>query len=95
MVEQSVDYRLNPALQRGCSQDIGKFCLSLMKNHVPDVEFEGKILNCLKVRNTFIHKNENTVTMNLHFYHVDKISREKTQKGMRKTAFSSFERSCA
>lgn len=50
MVEQSADYRLNPALQRGCSQDIGKFCLALMKDHVPDVEFEGKILNCLKVR---------------------------------------------
>lgn len=50
MVEQSVDYRLNPMLQRGCSQDIGKFCLDLIKNQVPDMEFEGKIVKCLKVR---------------------------------------------
>lgn len=50
MVEQSTDYRLNPALQRGCSQDIGKFCLNLLKNHLPDTEFEGKIVKCLKVK---------------------------------------------
>lgn len=50
MVEQSADYRLNPALQKGCTQDIGKFCMSFLKNHLPDVEFEGKILKCLKVK---------------------------------------------
>jgi hypothetical protein len=66
MVEQSADYRLNPVLQRGCSQDIGKFCLSLMKNHIPDIEFEGRILNCLKVSLQF----EEEEAKKCNFHHV-------------------------
>lgn len=49
MIEQSVDYRLNPALQQGCSRDINKFCLNVLNRHLPNTEFNGKILQCLKV----------------------------------------------
>lgn len=46
---QSKDYRLNPILQKACRLDIPKFCKSVLANEQPDTEFEGKVINCLKI----------------------------------------------
>ena len=43
-----VDYRLNPLLQKGCQQDIPKFCADIMVNEGNDELLEGKVINCLK-----------------------------------------------
>ncbi|XP_071453139.1 Golgi apparatus protein 1 [Hetaerina americana] len=50
MIEQSSDYRLNPALQTGCRQDINKFCSHVVATQPKDMELEGKVVRCLKVK---------------------------------------------
>ncbi|KAG8238125.1 hypothetical protein J437_LFUL012739 [Ladona fulva] len=50
MIEQSSDYRLNPALQSGCRQDIVKFCSHVVATQPKDMELEGKVVKCLKVK---------------------------------------------
>jgi hypothetical protein len=42
------DYRLNPLLQKGCQQDIPKFCGDILKLEQNDAELEGKVIDCLK-----------------------------------------------
>lgn len=49
MVEQSEDYRLNPALQQACHADITKFCAKVVATEPADHELEGKVIKCLKV----------------------------------------------
>lgn len=50
MIEQSNDYRFNPALTRGCQPDISKFCADVIAKHPEDSELEGKVIKCLKVK---------------------------------------------
>lgn len=50
MVEQSEDYRLNPALQQSCHADITKFCAKVVATEPADHELEGKVIKCLKVK---------------------------------------------
>ncbi|KAL1123978.1 hypothetical protein AAG570_001748 [Ranatra chinensis] len=51
MIEQNTDYRLNPALQKDCQQDIVKFCseaIAALKKDDP--KLEGKVIRCLKTK---------------------------------------------
>jgi golgi apparatus protein 1 len=50
MVEQSEDYRFNPALQQSCQQDIRKFCINVVAKEPANEELEGKVVKCLKVK---------------------------------------------
>jgi golgi apparatus protein 1 len=50
MVEQSEDYRFNPALQQSCKPDIRKFCSHVITQEPADQELEGKVVKCLKAQ---------------------------------------------
>ncbi|KAK7475018.1 hypothetical protein BaRGS_00033765 [Batillaria attramentaria] len=47
-ITQARDYRLNPLLQKGCQQDIPKFCKDVLTEEKNDENLEGKVINCLK-----------------------------------------------
>ncbi|CAG0914941.1 unnamed protein product [Notodromas monacha] len=50
MVEQSYDFRLNPALHSSCKLDIGKFCADKLVGHNkkhPSI-LEGEVVTCLR-----------------------------------------------
>ncbi|XP_065332192.1 Golgi apparatus protein 1 [Cloeon dipterum] len=48
MVEQSEDYRLNPALQQSCRAEIRSLCSDVIAREPADQELEGKVVKCLK-----------------------------------------------
>nr|CAD7455671.1 unnamed protein product [Timema tahoe] len=50
MIEQNQDYRFNPLLQKGCHQDIPKFCAEVVATEPKDLELEGKVIKCLKIK---------------------------------------------
>nr|CAD7408500.1 unnamed protein product [Timema cristinae] len=50
MIEQNQDYRFNPLLQKGCHQDIPKFCSEVVATEPKDLELEGKVIKCLKIK---------------------------------------------
>ncbi|XP_070575745.1 Golgi apparatus protein 1-like isoform X2 [Ptychodera flava] len=50
-ITKNTDYRLKPALEKACNKDIPKFCqeeINSMRSGGNAVEYEGKIINCLK-----------------------------------------------
>ncbi|XP_031613822.1 Golgi apparatus protein 1-like [Oreochromis aureus] len=47
---QNTDYRLNPVLRRACRADIPKFCQSILNQAAVDVELEGQVISCLKLK---------------------------------------------
>lgn len=46
------DYRLHPSLAKSCRLDIPKFCKDVVNSadHGNNVEYEGKVVNCLKIQ---------------------------------------------
>ncbi|XP_075212772.1 Golgi apparatus protein 1 [Lycorma delicatula] len=50
MIEQSTDYRLNPALQNGCKIEIRKYCFDVINKESPNMELEGKVIKCLQLK---------------------------------------------
>ena len=50
IIQSSQDYRLNPFLQKACSQDITKYCGDIITSFSGKEEtgFEGEVVNCLK-----------------------------------------------
>jgi len=50
MIEQSDDYRLDPALHHSCQADINLYCSQILAKLRPESEYNGKVLHCLKVR---------------------------------------------
>lgn len=49
MIEQSDDYRLDPALHHSCQTDINLYCNQILAKLRPESEYNGKVLHCLKV----------------------------------------------
>lgn len=49
MIEQSDDYRLDPALHHSCQADINLYCSQILAKLRPESEYNGKVLQCLKV----------------------------------------------
>lgn len=49
MIEQSEDYRLDPALHHNCQADINLYCNQILAKLQPESEYNGKVLHCLKV----------------------------------------------
>lgn len=49
MIEQSDDYRLDPALHHSCQSDINLYCSQILAKLRPEAEYNGKVLHCLKV----------------------------------------------
>uniref|UniRef100_F6PW80 Golgi apparatus protein 1 n=1 Tax=Xenopus tropicalis TaxID=8364 RepID=F6PW80_XENTR len=49
-ITQNTDYRLNPVLRKSCKADIPKFCQNVLNNAKDEMEFEGKVISCLKVK---------------------------------------------
>lgn len=45
-----IDYRLNPVLRKACKADIPKFCKDIVDNPKDDLELEGQVISCLKLR---------------------------------------------
>lgn len=65
MIEQNEDYRFNPVLMRACRPDISKFCVNVVANQPKDLELEGKVLHCLKIKfreQKLRHECENKLT---------------------------------
>lgn len=54
MIEQSDDYRLDPALYHSCQVDINLYCNQILAKLSPESEYNGKVLHCLKVWLNFI-----------------------------------------
>lgn len=50
MIEQSDDYRLDPALHHSCQADINLYCSQILAKQRPESEYNGQVLHCLKVR---------------------------------------------
>ncbi|VVC42649.1 Hypothetical protein CINCED_3A011971 [Cinara cedri] len=48
MIEQSDDYRLDPALHHSCQADINLYCSQILAKLRPESEYNGKVLQCLK-----------------------------------------------
>lgn len=48
IIEQNSDYRLNPALQQSCKQDINKFCIQVLENARSEHGLHGAMIKCLK-----------------------------------------------
>lgn len=44
----SVDIRLNPILEKRCSDDVKKHCLVELQTQPTDKEDDGRILHCLR-----------------------------------------------
>lgn len=48
MIEQNMDFRFNPALQKSCKTNIATFCSQIVMTLKQDEELDGKVINCLK-----------------------------------------------
>ncbi|CAG9121359.1 unnamed protein product [Plutella xylostella] len=48
LAEQNTDYRFNNKLRSACEPDIKSYCAEVIANEPQDMEFEGKVLYCLK-----------------------------------------------
>lgn len=44
------DYRLNPVLRKACKPDIPKFCQNILDKSKDDIELEGRVISCLKLK---------------------------------------------
>lgn len=44
------DYRLNPVLRKACKADIPKFCQNILNKAKDDIELEGQVISCLKLK---------------------------------------------
>lgn len=44
------DYRLNPVLRKACKADIPKFCQHILNKAKDDIELEGQVISCLKLK---------------------------------------------
>ncbi|XP_069511249.1 Golgi apparatus protein 1 isoform X2 [Ambystoma mexicanum] len=49
-ITQNADYRLNPVLRKACKQDIPKFCQPILNSAKDDLELEGQVISCLKLK---------------------------------------------
>lgn len=48
MIEQNMDFRFNPALQKACKSNIAQFCSTILIALKDNEELNGKVINCLK-----------------------------------------------
>ncbi|XP_053497217.1 Golgi apparatus protein 1 isoform X2 [Ictalurus furcatus] len=49
-ITQNTDYRLNPVLRKACKPDIPKFCQNILDKSKDDIELEGRVISCLKLK---------------------------------------------
>lgn len=48
MIEQNMDFRFNPVLQKACKSNIANYCSQIVMTSKKDEELNGKVVNCLK-----------------------------------------------
>lgn len=80
MIEQSDDYRLDPALHHSCQSDINLYCSQILAKLRPESEYNGKVLQCLKVCAFLFLYIDFELNMRLNV--LGKVSAEKTEARM-------------